>query len=100
MVSKAVIRRLRDEIGLDRVVASGDDVDGYRHDYWVLSHLVSWQGTYTDRPGAVVRPRSTADVQATVRLASETGTPVVPFGLGSGVCGGLRPDTSALLIDM
>ena len=100
MVSKAVIRRLRDEIGLDRVVASGDDVDGYRHDYWVLSHLVSWQGTYTDRPGAVVRPRSTADVQATVRLASETGTPVVPFGLGSGVCGGIRPDTSALLIDM
>ena len=100
MVSKAVIRRLRDEIGLDRVVASGDDVDGYRHDYWVLSHLVSWQGTYTDRPGAVVRPRSTADVQATMRLASETGTPVVPFGLGSGVCGGIRPDTSALLIDM
>ncbi len=100
MVSKAVIRRLRDEIGLDRVVASGDDVDGYRHDYWVLSHLVSWQGTYTDRPGAVVRPRSTADVQATMRLASETGTPVVPFGLGSGVCGGIRPDSSALLIDM
>jgi glycolate oxidase len=39
-------------------------------------------------PDAVVRARSTADVQATLRWASEHGVPVVPRGAGSSLSGG------------
>ena len=100
MLDDDLLTRLREALGDDRVLTSDEDVDDRRHDYWVLSHLQSWRGTFEDRPGAVVRPRSTAEVQAVVRLAAETGTAVVPFGLGSGVCGGILPDRSMLLVDL
>ena len=35
-----------------------------------------------------------------MRLAGETRTPLVPFGLGSGVCGGIQPDPSMVLVDL
>tara|TARA_B100002003_G_scaffold81706_1_gene76257 strand:- start:444 stop:1850 length:1407 start_codon:yes stop_codon:yes gene_type:complete len=100
VLADSLLTRLRDALGDDRVLTSDEDVADRRHDYWVLSHLQAWRGTFDDRPGAVVRPRSTADVQAVVRLAAETGTAVVPFGLGSGVCGGIRPDQGMLLADL
>lgn len=100
MLTDDLLTRLREALGDDRVLTSDEDVDDRRHDYWVLSHLQSWRGTFEDRPGAVVRPCSTAEVQAVVRLAAETGTAVVPFGLGSGVCGGILPDRSMLLVDL
>lgn len=40
------------------------------------------------RPLAVVHASSVADVQATLRIASETGTPVVTRGAGTGLAGG------------
>ena len=42
-------------------------------------------------PDAVVLPRSTAEVSATLRLASKHGLPVVPRGAGSGETCGCRP---------
>lgn len=39
-------------------------------------------------PLAVVRATSTEDVQAVVRLAAATGTPIIPRGAGSGLSGG------------
>lgn len=39
-------------------------------------------------PLAVVRAASVADVQAVMRIASATGTPVVPRGAGTGLAGG------------
>ena len=100
MLTDDLLTRLRDALGDDRVLTSDEDVHDHRHDYWVLSHLQSWRGTFEDRPGAVVRPHSTEEVQAIVRLAAENGTAIVPFGLGSGVCGGIRPDQDMLLVDL
>ena len=40
------------------------------------------------RPDAVVVPETTADVVATMRIAAETGTPIVPRGAGTGQTGG------------
>lgn len=40
------------------------------------------------RPLAVVEARTIADVQATLRFASERGIPVVPRGAGTGLAGG------------
>src|SRR5699024_6464094 len=46
-------------------------------------------------PLAVLRPRSTADVQAIVRYAGEHGIPLVPRGAGSGLSGEPPPSTAA-----
>ena len=45
-------------------------------------------GTYRSQARAVVRPADTAQVAAVMRLAHETGTPVVPLGGNTGVSGG------------
>ncbi|AXK44370.1 FAD-binding oxidoreductase [Brachybacterium saurashtrense] len=45
-------------------------------------------------------PRDTAGVQTTLRLAHETGTPVVPRGAGSGLSGGAVPTDGALVLGL
>jgi alkyldihydroxyacetonephosphate synthase len=48
----------------------------------------------------VVRPAGVADVQTTLRLAREAGVAVVPFGLGSGVVGGVLAAPGQVILDM
>jgi alkyldihydroxyacetonephosphate synthase len=71
-----------------------------RHDYWAVSHLREWRGEAFREPACVVQPTSTSEVQSIVRFAAERGIPVVPFGLGSGVCGGIQPTDDVLMIDL
>jgi len=62
----------------------------------VLTDPAELAATQTDRSGrvsvapplAVVTARTIQDVQATLRLASEHGVPVVPRGAGTGLAGG------------
>jgi glycolate dehydrogenase FAD-linked subunit len=61
------------------VVTDADVLEQYRHD---------GARDPGDAPAAAVRARSTADVQATLRWASEHRVPVVPRGAGSGLSGG------------
>jgi glycolate oxidase len=49
-------------------------------------------------PGAVVLPRSTAQVQAVVRLCHEAGVPFVARGSGTGLSGGALPHPDGVLI--
>jgi alkyldihydroxyacetonephosphate synthase len=100
VIDASLIEKLKNELGDKRVQLDDVARDDRRHDYWVLNHLRSWRGEALDRPGVVVRPESTAEVQAIVRVAAQTGTPLVPFGLGSGVCGGIQPDQSAIVVDL
>ncbi len=48
----------------------------------------------------VVWPRSVEEVAAIVRLCATEGVPVVPFGAGSGVCGGVLPDNRTVVLDL
>ena len=95
-----VVDALCERLGADKVLTTDAALDERRFDYWVLSHLRDWRGEALERPGVIARPESVAEVQDIVRLACETGTPLVPFGLGSGVCGGIRPDPSVILVDL
>ena len=51
-------------------------------------------------PAAVARPSTTAEVQALLRWADETRTPVVARGLGSGVCGGAAAIGGSVVLDL
>lgn len=51
-------------------------------------------------PLAVVRAREVADVQATLRIAYETRTPVVPRGAGTGLAGGGVASDGAIVLDV
>ncbi|WP_373488111.1 FAD-binding oxidoreductase [Blastomonas sp.] len=62
--------------------------------------LTDWRGRYTGAALAMVSPANRDELAAVVRLAAETGTPIVPQGGNSGMVGGATPDTSgtALLL--
>ncbi len=56
--------------------------------------------TTPERPLAVVRARSTADVQAVLRLATAHRTPVVPRGSGTGLAGGAVASEGSVVLDL
>ncbi|MBA3507437.1 MAG: FAD-binding oxidoreductase [Betaproteobacteria bacterium] len=57
-------------------------------------YLIDWRGSFRGRARAVVRPGNTAEVAAVVRFCADVGTPVVPQGGNTGLCGGATPDAT------
>ena len=76
----ALIAELGDALPEGTVVTDPDILASYRHD----RAMDPGAGT----PLAVVRPTTTAQVQATLRWASAHRIPVVPRGAGTGLSGG------------
>lgn len=95
----SVVERLRAELG-DKVVTDPAAVDERRHDYWMLSQLDDAQGRRAPRPACVVRVSSRPDVVRVVNACRETRTPLVPFGLGSGVCGAVLATADSVVVDL
>ncbi len=54
-------------------------------------YLREWRGLFHGRAACVVRPGSTADVSAILRLSDALGVPVVPQGGNTGLVGGQIP---------
>lgn len=80
---------LADALPPDSVVRDASELLVYESD--ALVHLRS-------TPGAVVLPRSAAEVQTTVRLCHEHGVPFVARGHGTGLSGGALPHPEGVLI--
>ena len=76
------------------------DLDTYARDMWPRLLLAYREGIPpAHRPHAVVWPEHVREVVAIVRLARELGMPIVPYGGGSGVCGGAVPLHGGITID-
>src|SRR5882672_1855994 len=88
------------ELGRDRVAEDAATLAAHRTDYWILAHLRARQGRLGGGPACVVKPRTTGEVAATVRLAQRHGVALVPYGAGSGVVGGATPPPGALVVDL
>ena len=99
-MDRSVVRKLQEVLGPQKVFTDVHTLHERRRDYWVLSQLDEMQGRSIPNPACVVRPAETADVVAVVNLCRESSSPLVPFGLGSGVCGGVKVDPQTVLLDM
>ncbi len=69
-------------------VLTGEDTAKYAAD---------WTENYHWSPLAVVRPRSTAEVSAVLKLAHDTNTPVVPVSGNTGLNGGTSAEGALML---
>ena len=56
--------------------------------------LTDWRGRYHGAAQCVVRPASTQEVAAVVRVCAEAGVPIVPQGGNTSLCGASTPDAS------
>ncbi|NCQ61085.1 MAG: FAD-binding oxidoreductase [Myxococcales bacterium] len=83
--------------------ASVGDADrvAYARDLWPRQQIRTRAGeAAVSPPAVVVWPGSTDEVSQVVRYAAERGIPLVPYGAGSGVCGGVSPTESAIVLDV
>ncbi|ASW56951.1 FAD-binding oxidoreductase [Plantactinospora sp. KBS50] len=87
-----LIEDLRAALGASAVLTDPDLLAGHRRDEADLCAA----GT----PAVVVRPRSTDDVAAALRLAARYGVPVVPQGARTGLAGAANAVDGALVLSM
>ena len=81
----ALIGRLRETLGPAGVLTDPADLAPCETD---------WRGLYHGRTPALLRPASTADVAAAMRLCAAAGVAVVPQGGNTSMVGGAVPDES------
>lgn len=88
----ALLDTLRADLPEDAVTVDPALMDNYRYD-WARDPAAGV-------PLAVVRPRTTAEVQATMRWAAANRIPVVPRGAGSGLSGGSSAVAGGIVLSM
>jgi FAD/FMN-containing dehydrogenase len=84
-ISADVLARFAAIVGPGQALTEAADQERY---------LVEWRDLYRGVTPLVLRPGSTAEVAAILKLATETGTAIVPQGGNTGLVGGQVPDTS------
>ena len=87
-----------------RLLKAVADVVGPRHvlddPELTAGYEVDWTGRFRGRAAAVVRPGSTEEVAAVLRLLSEAGRPVVPQGGNTGLVGGGVPLSGEVVLSL
>ncbi|MEK7362206.1 MAG: FAD-binding oxidoreductase, partial [Pseudomonadota bacterium] len=78
-----LIEQLKAIVGTAAVITDPQDVAPYATD---------WRKRYVGKPLAVVKPASTAEVAAVVKLCASSRTAIVPQGGNTGLCGGATAD--------
>ncbi|MDR3497885.1 MAG: FAD-binding oxidoreductase [Parvibaculum sp.] len=82
MASPETLARMKAVVGPKGFIDDAADMAPY---------LVERRDLYKGRAAAVLRPASTAEVSALMKIAHEMGTPVVPQGGNTGLVGGQIP---------
>ncbi|CAB4326235.1 MULTISPECIES: FAD-binding oxidoreductase [unclassified Brucella] len=89
MPDTALIERFAAIVGEKNALTAPEDIAAY---------LIEQRDLYHGRTPLVLRPGSTEEVAAIMKLATETRTPVVPQGGNTGLVGGQQPDESGAAI--
>jgi len=84
---------LREAVGAGNVITEADSLEPYGRDEFSLPDI-------RRLPEAVVRPKTTAEVAAVLRLANAGGIPVTPRGGATGLCGGCVPVRGGIVLSL
>jgi alkyldihydroxyacetonephosphate synthase len=81
---------------------SFDDLErlSYARDMWPLALLWIRQGRIPSPPDAIAWPGTEAEVSSVIQLARRRKLAVIPFGAGSGVCGGTWALDGGITLDL
>ena len=89
MIDKKTLQALRAVVGKKHVLTEPEDLVAYSYD-----------GTFAEhRPDVVVQPDSTEQVSGIMKVAWQTGIPVVPRGMASGLAAASVPMDGGLVLD-
>jgi glycolate oxidase len=88
-LTTAIIEQLRQIAGADFVLLDDESLTNYGHDE--TEHL-------SFPPEVVVRPRTTEEISAIMKICNQHKIPVTPRGAGTGLSGGALPHLGGVLI--
>ena len=97
-MKRKIVDNLVRILGKKKVYTDTERLNERRHDYSFVAKLDDMQCRAAPRPACVVTPATTRDVVKVVNTCRETGTAIVPFGLGSGVVCGVKASPDAVLL--
>ena len=81
-ISDGVLDQLRKAVGPKGWTSDPKDLE---------PHLKEWRGLYHGETPILISPRNIDEVSEVVWICAETGTPIVPQGGNTGMCGGAVP---------
>jgi len=88
-LAQSTLNALRTIVGTENVLTAAEDLIPYAFD---------GTAAMKETPGCVVFAATTEDVSAVLRLANDTGTPVVTRGSGTGLSGGSVPAADCIVL--
>lgn len=92
MSNRDLVSELSELVGAENVLVDEGSRAGYAHDRLPYANFRAREGALVGTlPGLVVRPATTEQVSAIVGKASKADHPLIPYGSGSGVLGGIIP---------
>lgn len=97
---ESLINSLTKVLGSENVLTGPYDLDRYSGDALSPTRAFGAEDSFERLADVVARPGSTEDVSAVLKLANESGTPVVPFGAGTGVMGATVPAFGGIVLDL
>lgn len=92
--------KLIEILGEKNVSIREDDLIAYSRDAWPRSTIEFQKGVIEHKPDAIVWPSTRDEIQRIVLFANENLIPLIPFGGGSGVCGGTYPVKGGIIVDL
>ncbi len=96
----SLIDSLVKALGRENVLTDPYDLDRYSGDALSPTRAYGAEDSFDRLADVVARPGRTEDVSAVIKLANEFGTPVIPFGAGTGVMGGTVPAMGGIVLDL
>jgi alkyldihydroxyacetonephosphate synthase len=100
MLAPALVDDLRGLVGDAWVATDAADTDSHAHDWWPRLLMRRRAGASLPVPDAVVSPGDRDELAAVVRWCATHRVAMVPFGAGTGVCGGAAAVAGAITLDL
>ncbi len=99
-IDAALIDEVAELVGAEHVATDPIATATHAHDWWPRDLMRRRAGERLATPDAVVAPPNGDEVAALVRFCAAHDLALVPFGAGTGVCGGARPVSGATTVDL
>ena len=91
---------LRAIVGPEHVLTDPDAIDRYSADALTPYRAYYADAAFDQLADVIVRPADTAQVSRVVALAQQRAIPVIPYGGGTGVMGGVLPVRGGIILDV
>jgi alkyldihydroxyacetonephosphate synthase len=99
MINDSIQYNLKSIVGVNKVLSNSIDLDKYSIDALTPSRAFGAANHLNRFADIVVIPNNVAQISQILTLANETKTPVIPYGGGTGVMGGVIPINGGIIID-